>query len=78
MGHPELGNTAKIIKLETGLKDHKEYIGKTGVIKKIGRYGDRRWYQIHFDFPRPEILWLYRPEIELVDIVEDYGKTNLP
>lgn len=75
MAHPELGNFVKLIKLEAGFKDHKDYIGKIGVIKKTGRYGDRRFYQVHFDFPRPEILWLYRPEIEIVD---DGRQTDLP
>jgi len=50
-----------------GADEHKEFIGKKGLVKKCDRYGKRRTYQVHFDYPKPEILWLFRPEIEVVD-----------
>lgn len=67
MPHPEIGSKVKLIKLEYGLKDYKEFLGQVGTVTKCDRYGKRRFYEVHFEIPKPEILWAYRPEIEVVD-----------
>ena len=66
MPHPQTGNKVKLIKLETGLNEHKMFIGKTGEVTRCDKYGQRRFYWVRFMRPVSEILFLFRPEIELI------------
>ena len=67
MAHPEKGSKVKIIKLESGFNEMKKYIGKTGEVTRCERHNDRRLYWVRVMKPYPDILYLYRPEIELID-----------
>ena len=67
MSNPKKNDTVKLIKLERGFKEHKNYLGKTGEILRCERDGDRRFYWVRFMIPIPDILFLYRPEIELIE-----------
>ena len=73
MSHPEIGSRVKLIKLEAGFKEHKMYIGKIGEVTRCEKHGTRRMYWVRFMKPHPDLLFLYRPEIELVDEEENGG-----
>lgn len=67
MPHPKVGDSVKLIKLETGFKENKKYLGKVGEVTRCERYGERRLYWVRFMIPVPDLLFLYRPEIDLVE-----------
>jgi hypothetical protein len=70
MKHPHRGSKVKLIYLEIGYKAHKKYLGRVGEVISVGKYGTRRFYGVKFD---DEILYLYRPEIEMEDGEKDDG-----
>jgi hypothetical protein len=67
MSHPEVKSEVKLIKLEQGFNEYKIYVGKTGEVTRCDRYGDRRFYWVRFMEPKPELMFLYRPEIEVIE-----------
>lgn len=69
MPHPEVGSKVRIIKLESGFSEMKKYIGKSGVVTRCQRHGERRFYWVRVMKPNPDLLFLYRPEIELIEEV---------
>ena len=67
MIHPKKGSRVKLIKLEAGMSELKAFMGKIGTVTNCDKYGTRRFYETRFESPWPEIIYLYRPEIEVIE-----------